>query len=227
MDQVLADIPHVFVYLDDVLITSISAAEHVVDVRAVLQRLQQHGLFLHSEKCVWGVSTVDYLGHKISATGISPLPLCVAAIRDFPLPQTKSQLQGFLGILNFYCRFLRGAASTLKPLTDATRGSGRKNSAVQWTPAMSAAFQAGKDALCQAACLAHSVDSADLALVVDASDHHMGGVLQQKAGSTAAWQPLSFYSCKLSDTEQCYSTFNRELLACVKVVRHFCFLLEG
>ena len=75
------------------------------------------------------------------------------------------------------------------------------------------------------AALAHPLPAAELSLAVDASDHHVGGVLQQSVGG--AWQPLAFFSRKLSVAESRYSTFDRELLACVSTTRHFRFLLEG
>ena len=74
------------------------------------------------------------------------------------------------------------------------------------------------------AALAHPLPAAELSLAVDASDHHVGGVLQQSVGG--AWQPLAFFSRKLSVAESRYSTFDRELLACVSTTRHFRLLLD-
>jgi len=82
-------------------------------------------LGLNGEKCVLGVNKVEYLGHVVSATGVQPLPDKVEAISGFPKPANSKSLQRFLEMLNFYCRFVLGAARTLKPLTDALCG-GRK-----------------------------------------------------------------------------------------------------
>jgi hypothetical protein len=82
-----------------------------------------------------------------------------------------------------------------------------------------------KRALAAAVPLAHSAPNAVLSLATDASDIHVGGVLQQLTGGR--WQPLVFYSKKLSGAGTRYSTFNRELLAAFSAVRHFRFLLEG
>ena len=90
---------------------------------------------------------------------------------------------------------------------------------------MQRAFTRSKAALAQAAELIHPDPTAEISLAVDASDHHAGGVLQQGSGST--WAPLAFFSRKLTEAEARYSTFNRELLACVAAIRHFRYLLEG
>jgi RNase H-like domain found in reverse transcriptase len=131
-------------------------------------------------------------------------------------------LQRFLGLINFYRRFLPGIAAILLPLTNALRGSPRH---LTVTAEMTAAVAAAKNTLAAATGLAHPLPHAQLALVTDASDSHVGGVLQQREG--AAWLPLSFFSQKLSPAQSCYSTFDRELTAVFSALRHFCFMLEG
>ena len=124
--------------------------------------------------------------------------------------------------MNFYRRFLPAIARTLKPLTDLLRGSPKT---LSWPPEAAAAFTQAKAALVTAVLLSHPAPRATLSLAVDASDSHVGGVLQQLEGRS--WRPLAFFSHKLSPTEARYSTFDRELLAAFSAVRHFRFLLEG
>ena len=126
MDEVLDGLDFCFVYVDDVLIGSKSEEEHVLHVREVLTRLAEHGIVLNGEKCVLGVSEVQFLGHMVSARGIIPLPDKVAAISAFPRPGTVGQLMSYLGMVNFYRRFIKEAAGVLKPLTDALRGTSGK-----------------------------------------------------------------------------------------------------
>jgi hypothetical protein len=90
---------------------------------------------------------------------------------------------------------------------------------------MPAAFEAAKEAVCRATWLTHPDPEAPISLACDALDAHVGAVLQQL--TPKGWQPLSFYSKKLDDTQKRYSTFDRELLAAYLAVRHFRFLLEG
>ena len=132
----------------------------------------------------------------------------------------------YLSMLNFYRRYLKGAASILKLLMDTTRWVGGKHSKLEWTKEMGKAFMAAKAALTDATHLAHPLQEGELSLAVDASNHHIGAALQQRSPG-GEWQPLSFFSRKLTDTETRYSTFDRELLAVVAALRHFQFLLEG
>ncbi len=118
-------------------------------------------------------------------------------------------------MLNFYRRFLPGIARVLKPLTDATSGKGK----LLWTSEMQTAFDHAKALLASATPLHHPHPQAILSLATDASDTHVGAVLQQK--TDGCWQPLAFFSHKLSPTEGRYSTFDRELLAAFQAVKHF------
>jgi hypothetical protein len=158
----------------------------------------------------------------VSESGVVPLPRHVEAISGFPRPTDFRQLQRFLGLINFYRRFLPAIAGIWKPLTDLLRGAPKK---LLWSSDADAAFTKAKAALVAAVPLSHSAPGAVLSLAVDASDTYVGGVLQQLQGRS--WQPLAFFSKKLSPTPVRYSTFDRELLGAFSAVRHFRFLLEG
>jgi Reverse transcriptase (RNA-dependent DNA polymerase) len=101
MDAISADLPFMFIYLDNVLIASRSEEEHQHHLRLVFQLLSRNGLLLNVAKCVLAAYSIDFLGHLITATGIQPLPHRVAAINTFPLPRTIKDLQAFLGLFNF------------------------------------------------------------------------------------------------------------------------------
>jgi hypothetical protein len=131
-------------------------------------------------------------------------------------------MQRFLGMINFYRRFLPGVAGTLRPLTAALSGNPK---ALPWTPDMENAFAAAKASLVAAVPLAHPLPEAVLALDTDASDTHVGAVLQQQGGQHR--QPLGFFRKKLSNTEVIFSTFDRELLAAVSGMKQFRSRLEG
>jgi Reverse transcriptase (RNA-dependent DNA polymerase) len=123
MDQVLRGLDYCFMYLDDVLVASSTMDEHMEHLEAVFSRLRQAGLLLNREKCVFGQPVVEYLGHRVSAAGVAPLQSKVQAVEQFPRPQSIKQLMTFLGMLNFYRRFLPQAAKVLKPLTDCLKGA--------------------------------------------------------------------------------------------------------
>ncbi len=222
MDRLFNAVLFVFVYLDDILVYSPNMAVHLDHLRRVFQLLDSHGLVINPAKCVFAADTVEFLGHQVTATGLTPLRRHVSALQDLPRPQDVPQLQRFLGLVNFYRRFLPGIAGTLRPLTDALKGKPKK---LLWSSDMELSFVASKAALASATALAHPSPSAPVSLAVDASSTHVGAVLQQKHRS--GWKPLAFFSKKLSATETRYSTFDRELLAVYLALRHFRFLLEG
>ncbi len=105
--------------------------------------LAANGLALNLEKCVFTVSELDFLGHRITAAGVAPLRDNVQVILDFPKPTDCKALQRFLGMINFYRHFLPGAAGTLRPLTAALSGNPKT---LPWTPEMETAFAAAKEA---------------------------------------------------------------------------------
>jgi hypothetical protein len=124
--------------------------------------LAANGLGLNLEKCIFAVSELDFLGHCISAAGVAPLRDNVQVILDFPKPTDCKAMQRFLGMINFYCRFLPGVAGTLRPLTAALSGNPKT---LPWTLDMETAFAAAKEVLVAANPLAHPLPGAVLALV--------------------------------------------------------------
>jgi cleavage and polyadenylation specificity factor subunit 1 len=176
---------------------------------------------------VFGKSRIEFLGHTVTADGITPLPHRIKAIADHPRPTNTKELQNFLGVINFYRRFVPRAAAILRPLTDALKGGPSAKAAVEWTGERQAALAAAKAALQAATNLAYPRTGAELALAVDASADHVGAALQQRASPAAAWQPLGFFSKKLDPAQTRYSAYDRELLACVLGIRHFRYMLEG
>ncbi len=133
----------------------------------------------------------------------------------------------FLGLVNFYRRFLPGIASTLRPLTDALQGKRLASERLTWTPEMEAGFVKAKAALGRATWLGHPNPAARLALHVDASSSHIRAALHQQLKDHSTWQPLVFFSRKLEASQAKWSAFHGELLARVEGIRHFRFILEA
>ena len=148
---------------------------------------------------------------------INPLPEKVAAIHAFPRPWTVGQLMSYLGMVNFYRRFIKGAAGVLKPLTDALRRA----------PQMLQAFEGSNQQIVAAIHLAHPRKKPSwLCLSMPLAGTHIGAPLQQEV-SPGSLQTLGFFSRKLNTTEQKYSTFDRELLAMYTAIWHYRWALEG
>ncbi len=122
-DNILMGLEYVFSFLGDDGVFSKSKEEHWTHIRTLFAILAANGLALNLEKCVFAVPELDFLGHRISAAGVTPLRDNVQVILDFPKPTDGKSLQRFLGMINFYRRFLPGAAGTLRPLTAALSGN--------------------------------------------------------------------------------------------------------
>jgi len=106
MNRLFGHLPFVFTYLDDHLIASATLEEHMDHLRQFFTILQENWLTINPAKCTFTVSSVKFLGHMVSEAGLVPLPKHVAALQEFPPPTDIKQLQQFLGLVNFYRRFL-------------------------------------------------------------------------------------------------------------------------
>ena len=116
METILAGVPRVLFYLDDILVTGASQEEHMSNLKEVLSRLQEAGLRLCKDECAFMVSSVKYLGHIIDANGLHPAPDNLKAVRNAPAPQNVTQLKAYLSLLTYYSKFLPNMATTLSPL---------------------------------------------------------------------------------------------------------------
>ena len=117
MDDICRDLGFVFVYLDDILVVSRSLDEHLQHLRAFFQRSADQGLVINPSKCEFGKAEGTFLSHTISAAGIRPHITRVDAFRPFPVPRDKSSLHRFVGLINYYHRFVPHCAEILHPYT--------------------------------------------------------------------------------------------------------------
>lgn len=226
IDEVLLGLDFTYGYIDDILVFSSSIEDHKKHLHQLFDRLKQYGVLINTSKCVLGKSEVDFLGYHVSAAGTQPLETKVQAIQQYPVPKTVKELRRFLGMLNFYRRFIPNAAQLQAPMNAILSGPKVKGAhPVEMTPDLLRAFEDCKKSLSQATLLAHPDASAKLAIVTDASDSAIGAVLQQKNGED--WQPLAFYSHKLSGAQTKYSPYDRELLAVYEAIKHFRHMVEA
>ena len=140
MDQVLRGLHFSYTYIDDVLIASSTPEEHAQHLRAVLQRFKEFGVIINPLKCEFGVKTLQFLGHQVDSNGIQPLDDKVHAIQTFPRPETRKKLREFLGMVNFYHRFVKNCASIVKPLNDLATTVKDDTHKLQWYDQAAAAF---------------------------------------------------------------------------------------
>lgn len=226
IDDVLRGLDFTFAYIDDILVASIDEEQHEKDLRVVFDRLRKGNLSINADKCKLGQSELEFLGHTITSEGLRPLKSKVEALRNFSKPIIAKDLKKFLGMLNFYRPFLKNATKHQSVLQNLINGN-RKNDKTKiiWSDEAVDAFEACKDDLANATTLSYMSPHSKLTLTVDASDTAVGAVLHQIVDGVA--QPLGFYSKQLTNAQQNYSAYDRELTAVYQGVQHFKYALEG
>jgi hypothetical protein len=200
----------VLVFFDDILIYSRTWADHLRQLRTVLDVLRLHQLFVKRSKCSFGTSAVAYLGHVISAAGVAMDPAKVQAIVDWPTPRSPRAVRGFLGLAGYYRKFVHNYGTIAAPLTGLL-----KKEAFMWDDAAATAFAALKAAVTSAPVLAMP-DFAKLFIVeCDASTTGFGAVLVQEG------HPVAFFSRPVAPRHQSLAAYERELIGLVQAVRHW------
>jgi hypothetical protein len=203
MDDILRDLDLCFAYLDDIVVSSRSPEEYKQHLRTLFLQLQAYGILIKPPKGVFRFPELTFLGYKISSEGSRPLEDRVAHLQTCSPPKTLRQLRQSLGMLNFYRRFLPQTAATQAQLHILSAPRLKSTHPITWTQELHKNFDDCKTSFSRATLLAHPDPSAPLALVTDASTSATGAVLQQRVQN--AWQPLAFFSRKLSPAQQKYS----------------------
>ena len=225
IDQVLRGLDFCYAYIDDLLIASSEVEDHKCHLRLVFECLSEYGVVINPAKCEFGVAQLQFLGHDVDSKGIRPLAEKVQVIHDFPQPTTQRKLREFLGLVNFYHRFLPNCATILQPLNHLLSASVSNTKELCWDDAATTAFTSIMEALAKATLLTHPKPKAPTCMMVDTSNTVIGAVLQQYIRSE--WCPISFFSKQFKPAETRYSTFDWELLTIYLAVKHYRHLLEG
>lgn len=209
-------------YLDDIVVFSSTVEQHLDRLKVVLERLQREGLKAKLSKCAFFRKEVQYLGHVISADGVSTDPGKIEVVANWPIPTTASELRSFLGFASYYRRFVEGFAKLAAPLHRAVAECGGTKTTKKtdqqfarcWNEECNKSFEALKTKLTTAPVLAYADFSLPFVLEVDASHGGLGAVLSQaQAGKV---RPIAYASRGLRPTERNmvnYSSMKLEFLA--------------
>lgn len=203
----------VMVYLDDILVYSATEEEHKEHLRQVLELLRKHKLYVKRSKCEFFVQETDFLGHIIAHDGIRMQPSKVAAIKNWPQLENVSDLRSFLGLANYYRRFVHKFAHIAAPLTDLLKD----RVAWRWDAKEQEAFQALKDALTSDTVIATPATSQPFILCTDASDYAVGAVLSQVQANEE--RVIAFESKKLPESELKRPPHEKEMYGLMHGVR--------
>ena len=208
------------VYLDDVITYGCSFESALHNLQLVLDRFRAANLKLKSKKCFLFQRSVSFLGHLITPEGVQCEESKIEAVKNWPQPRDATEVRSFLGLANYYRKFVKSFAHIAAPLTALTK----KGAAFAWTNECQMAFETLKAKLTEAPILAYPSHNPDDMFVLDcdASDLAVSGVLSQVQNGTE--RVIAYGSKMLSNSQRAYCATYRELLAIhtfVKQYRHY------
>ena len=207
----------VCVHMDNLMIFSKSHEQHLQHLRIVLDLLRRNRLFVKPSKCTWLRPELSFLGHLVGQDGIKVDPAKIQVVRDEPRPENLLQLRQFLGLTNYFRRFVQGYAARVTPLVRLTK----KDMPFVWSSECQEASEQLKEYLISAPVLAMPDFSKAWELVSDGCGFAIGVVLLQEGRAVA------YYARSLSSAERNYHATDQELLGCVDALKHWRCYLEG
>ncbi|GBG90338.1 hypothetical protein CBR_g50586 [Chara braunii] len=211
----------VVVYLDDILVFRKTLQEHEGHLRQVLAKLREANFKINAKKCEWAKTQVLYLGHVLDGDGIKPEDNKIAVIRDWPTPCTMTELRPFLGLANYYRKFVRNFSTIGAPL----RRLPKKEAIWKWDKDCTSALKKLKRALIEYPVLKVADLSLPFVVTTDASQYDIGVVLQQDDDN--GYRPVEFMSARTPLEKVATSTYERELYALRQALDHWKHYLLG
>jgi hypothetical protein len=200
----------VLVFFDDILVYSSDWQKHLQHLEEVLRLLQTHGLVANKKKCLFGQTSVEYLGHLISGDGVAVDPSKLVSVTNWPTPKNVKGVRGFLGLTGYYRKFIKDYGKIAKPLTELT-----KKDAFVWNEEAQLAMDRLKVCLTSAPVLALPNFDKDFVIECDASGLGVGAILMQDK------RPIAYFSKALGVRNLAKSAYEKELMALVLAIQHW------
>ena len=222
MESLLQDVPGTVVFLDDILVGGKNLMEHNERLNLVLSKLENAGFRLSISKCNFHVREVEYLGYKINKAGLKPLKNKVDAIKNAPTPNNVTQLKAFLGMLNYYSKFLSNVTDVVHPLYELLK----KGVVWNWTESCKRAFHSVKKLLTSESLLTHFNPELPIKLVTDSSDYGIAAILMHIMPDKTE-KNIACVSRTLNGAERKYSQIEKEALSIIFGLTKFYTYLYG
>ncbi|XP_062709570.1 uncharacterized protein K02A2.6-like [Aedes albopictus] len=222
IDSMVAGIPGVKPYLDDILIAGRTKEEHDRNLYAVLNRIREYGFHLRLEKCRFALSQIEFLGHIVDKDGIRPDPSKTDAISKMQPPKDVQQLRSYLGAVNYYGRFVKQMKKLRAPLDNLLKKDARWN----WTNECQQSFEQFKAILLSDLLLTHYDPSKEIIVAADASKYGLGAVIMHRF-PTGEVKAIAHASRSLTPAEMNYGQVEKEALALIFAVTRFHKMLYG
>ena len=191
MDECLQGIPHVIAYMDNIFVTGKTHEEHIENLRRVCERLTERGLRLNRHKCEILKEKIEVLGFVISKDGLHKSASKVRVMYEAPRPIDTKQLTSFLGLVNFYARFLENRSDRLRPLFECANAE-----KLIWTKECEEAFRWVKNEMISPRVLAHYDPDEIIILAGDASYYGLSAILSHRYKDNTE-RPIAFASKKI------------------------------
>lgn len=216
IEHILQDIEGVSVFSDDIKITAPTDKLHLQRLEAVLKRLSDYNMRVNLEKCEFLADKIQYCGYVIDRDGIHKMKAKVNAIQEMRQPTTREEMRAFVGLINYYGRFLRNLSQTTYPINNLLK----RDVPFKWSKQCQDAFERVKNEMQSDAFLVHFNPQWPLILATDASPYGVGAVLSHMCPDGHE-RPIQYASQTLSAVQQKYSQVDREAYAIIFGVRKF------
>lgn len=221
MDQVLLGIKNVCVYLDDVLIAGKDQQDCKEKLYIVLDKLSKVNIKINWDKCKFFVTELEYLGHIISGKGITPCASKISTIKQAKVPTNVTELKSYLGLINYYNKFIPNLSSKLYYLYNLLKS----NVQFKWDDNCNRALEKSTHLLLETDFLEFYDPDKPIIVVTDASGYGLGGVIAHIVDGVE--KPICFTSFSLNDAQKKYPILHLEALALVCTIKKFHKYLYG
>lgn len=208
VEKTLQGLEGVVNFLDDIIVTGRNRKEHLDNLEKVFEKLSRAGFRFNLEKCEFFKPEVTYLGHVINKHGIQKDPKKISAVINCPRPSNVTEVRSFVGLINYFGKFIDNLADMLQPLYQLLQ----KGKTFKWTDECETAFKRAKNEISSDRILSHFDHNIPLCLYCDASNNGIAAILFHEMPDGSK-RPISYASRILSSAEKNYSTIHKEALA--------------